>query len=163
MSISGYLTFESVLGSNTQILLQNGATEGLQYFSFTDGLHVISIDNSTQWEVNIATDSAGNIDQWRIDLQKFNRDNPSLQYNVGIVTCFNPPAGGSGGVCGEFAARGTGGNDLFTDLGVATNISQTGSWSVVPVPNVGTGLPGLVAAAALLAWWRKKRATKLAA
>jgi hypothetical protein len=120
-------------------------------FSFTDGLHTITIANATDWGVSIATDAAGNIDQWRVDLQKFNRDNPALLFNIGILTCFNPfPSHpGSGGLCGDQAARGSGGNSLFTDLGLATNTTEVGVW-VTPLPTAlplfatGLGVLGLL-------------------
>lgn len=107
MSISGSLTFDLSLGPNIDILLTPGSHPGLQDFSFTDGVNNITLANTTDYGIRILTDGAGNISDWRVDLQKFNRDNRALPDNVGIVTCTTGKA-----TCDEFASIGTGANNF---------------------------------------------------
>jgi hypothetical protein len=145
MSVSGFLIYSAPLGSDVDVFSSHqGSDFGLTDFSFTDGLHTITKGNATDWGISIATDAAGNIDQWRVDLQKFNRDNPSLEFNIGILTCFNPlpshPA--SGGLCGDLGARGSGGNE-FIDLGLATT-ADPGAWTVPLPPSIGLLFTGLM-------------------
>ena len=128
MSISGQLTFSSALTPNLDIFLTPGSHPGLQNFSFTDGRNTITLANTTDFGIRILTDATGAISDWRVDLQKFNRDNPSLPDNVMIIAC---TIGGS--ICGEYASTGAAGTPFsFTDLGTATNTSQRGTWSVLP-------------------------------
>ena len=133
INISGRLTFSSALAPNSNFILSPGNQLGLQDFSFTDGINTITLANTTDFGIRIETDAAGAISEWRVDLQKFNRDNAALPDNVMIIACTV-----GGGVCGEYSSTGAAGTPFsFTDLGIATNTSQRGAWSVLEV------LPGL--------------------
>ena len=153
MSVSGSFTFAEALAPNlSDVNITFDAR--LLSFSFTDSVDTITSDNTTEYQFFISTDSFGNIEDWRFDSQKFNRDNPALLNNVMIITCLNMKQ-----ICGDFASTGSSG--FFEDLGVATvSEANTGIWSVTPVPLpatlplYGTGL-GLMA---LFGWWRKRRA-----
>ena len=126
MSITGQLTFDAALAPNIDIFLTPASHPGLQDFSFSDGINTITFSNTTDYGIRIITDGSGNISDWRVDLQKFNRDNPALPDNAGIVTCTV-----GGGICGEFASTGAAGVRFsFNDLGIATNTSAKGTWAV---------------------------------
>jgi len=132
MSISGTLTFDAALDPNIEIFLTPRNSPGLQAFSFTDGVNTITSSNTTDYGIRIFTDKFGDISDWRVDLQKFDRDNPLLQDNVMIIT-------DSTGVASEYASTGTeipdytnANNDWFTDQGIATTTAQRGTWSVSP-------------------------------
>lgn len=53
-------------------------------------------------------------------------------------------------------------NDTDTDNGL-DNITIAEVPAAVPIPPVGAGVPGLIAAGAFLAWWRRRRTAMLAA
>jgi len=161
MSISGSLTLDVTLGGDvTESFVQqrNGTTgtfANLLGFSITDGVNDVTLSNSTDWGITLTTDSFGNISDWHLDLQKFNRDNPSLLFNVGIKTTTETDGGGE-----EFANTGTPGT--FRDLGIASNKIQSGTWTVTLVPAIplpaafplfGTGL-GILG---FLGWRRRRK------
>src|SRR5262245_10315753 len=54
MSISGFLTYNSPLGSNIDVFSKPGSDFGLLDFSFSDGLHTITRTNATDWGISIA-------------------------------------------------------------------------------------------------------------
>jgi hypothetical protein len=108
-TVSGvYTTAMSVFGSFTvgaplaPSMGFTSITADILAFNFFDGLHTITEATTTSFGINISTDGLGNIDTWRVDLQKFNRDNPSLMFNIGIVT-----ASGSEGDLGNIGSTGS--------------------------------------------------------
>jgi hypothetical protein len=120
-------------------------------FTFTDGIRTISAPLQPPGFSSffIQTDPTGIPTIWFIQM--------ALGTNLGDPLFLSSSVGpGASSIDQTATVLITSPPPLFTELG--ENIDSPGTWSVVPGPIAGAGLPGLIlAGGGLLAWWRRRQ------
>jgi hypothetical protein len=120
-------------------------------FSFSDGVQTyLSTDPPFSAVFVIQTDASGTPSTWFINVQ-FPVDPGTARFFTTTLTPPSPP----NLTLDQVGTLLVPGGSVTT---LAANFNSPGTWSVVPGPIAGAGLPGLIlAGGGLLAWWRRRQ------